>query len=130
MTVDAVAHIAGVPLEEAVVPVLSGIGTGLLVVRAWLTSRVRRRDRDAPTAPARHTGARSAASFVRGRGAEIVEEAEPTAEELAERLGCDRTGRAEWRPRWDRGRPVECYADGNGTGPPASHVALPMPPCP
>ena len=39
------AHIAGVPLEEAVLPVLSGIGTGLLVARAWVATRIRRRRR-------------------------------------------------------------------------------------
>jgi hypothetical protein len=36
------AHIGGVPVEE-LVPALAGTGTGLLVARAWLMLRVRRR---------------------------------------------------------------------------------------
>jgi hypothetical protein len=36
------AHVGGVPIEETL-PALGGMGTGLLVVRAWLTLRVRRR---------------------------------------------------------------------------------------
>ena len=37
-----IAHIGAVPVEE-LVPALAGTGTGLLVVRAWLMLRVRRR---------------------------------------------------------------------------------------
>jgi hypothetical protein len=37
-----IAHVGGVPVEE-LVPALAGTGTGLLVVRAWLMLRVRRR---------------------------------------------------------------------------------------
>lgn len=37
-----IAHVGGVPLEE-IVPALAGTGTGLLVVRAWLSPRLRRR---------------------------------------------------------------------------------------
>jgi hypothetical protein len=37
-----VAHVGGVPVEE-IVPTLAGTGTGLLVARAWLMLRVRRR---------------------------------------------------------------------------------------
>ena len=37
-----VAHVGGVPVEE-LVPTLAGTGTGLLVARAWLTVRLRRR---------------------------------------------------------------------------------------
>jgi hypothetical protein len=37
------AHIGGVPVEEAPLPLLSGVGAGLLLARAWVTSRVRRR---------------------------------------------------------------------------------------
>ena len=40
-----VAHIAGVPVEE-VLPTLAGTGTGLIVARAWLMLRVRRRRRE------------------------------------------------------------------------------------
>ena len=36
------AHVGGVPLEEAL-PALAGTSTGLLVVRAWLLVRLRRR---------------------------------------------------------------------------------------
>ena len=37
-----IAHVAGVPMEEALLPLMSGLGTGLLVTRAWLVSRRRR----------------------------------------------------------------------------------------
>ncbi|MDX6726985.1 MAG: hypothetical protein QOK49_1790 [Baekduia sp.] len=37
-----IAHIGGVPVEE-MLPALAGTGTGLLVARAWLMLRVRRR---------------------------------------------------------------------------------------
>ena len=37
-----IAHVGGVPVEE-VLPTLAGPGTGLLVARAWLMLRVRRR---------------------------------------------------------------------------------------
>jgi hypothetical protein len=40
-----VAHVGGVPVEE-ILPTLAGTGTGLLVVRGWLTVRLRRRRRD------------------------------------------------------------------------------------
>ena len=36
------AHIAGVPLEETLLPLLSGLGAGLLLARAWIVSRVPR----------------------------------------------------------------------------------------
>ena len=39
-----IAHVAGVPLEEAM-PALAGTSTGLLMARAWFTARVRRNDR-------------------------------------------------------------------------------------
>jgi hypothetical protein len=37
-----VAHVGPVPLEE-ILPALAGTSTGLLVVRAWLMLRLRRR---------------------------------------------------------------------------------------
>jgi len=37
-----VAHVGGVPVEE-ILPTLAGTGTGLLVLRAWLAARLRRR---------------------------------------------------------------------------------------
>jgi hypothetical protein len=37
-----IAHVGGVPVEE-MVPTLAGTGTALLVARAWLVLRVRRR---------------------------------------------------------------------------------------
>jgi hypothetical protein len=37
-----IAHVGGVPVEE-LLPTLAGTSTGLLIVRAWLTLRVRRR---------------------------------------------------------------------------------------
>ena len=39
-----IAHVGGVPVEEAL-PTLAGTGTALLVARAWLMLRVRRRRR-------------------------------------------------------------------------------------
>ena len=42
MIAAAVAHIAGVPAEEALLPVLSGLGAGVVLVRAWVGTRVRR----------------------------------------------------------------------------------------
>ena len=37
-----IAHVGGVPLEE-MLPTLAGTSTALLVARAWLTLRLRRR---------------------------------------------------------------------------------------
>jgi hypothetical protein len=37
-----IAHVGGVPLEE-ILPTLAGAGTGLVVARAWLMLRLRRR---------------------------------------------------------------------------------------
>ena len=37
-----IAHIGGVPLEE-ILPSASGAGAGLLVARAWIMLRLRRR---------------------------------------------------------------------------------------
>ncbi|HEY0361184.1 MAG TPA: hypothetical protein VGC83_02825 [Solirubrobacteraceae bacterium] len=36
------AHVGGVPVEE-ILPTLAGTGTALLLARAWLTVRLRRR---------------------------------------------------------------------------------------
>ena len=38
-----IAHVAGLPLEE-IAPTITGAGAGLLLARAWLMLRVRRRD--------------------------------------------------------------------------------------
>ena len=48
-----IAHIGALPLEE-LLPVLTGAGSGLLAVRAWMVPRVRRR-RDASTTTCRET---------------------------------------------------------------------------
>ena len=37
-----IAHVAGVPVEETLLPLVSGLGAGLLLVGAWVMSRVRR----------------------------------------------------------------------------------------
>jgi hypothetical protein len=37
-----IAHIAGVPAEETLLPLVSGVGVGLLLARTWAVSRVRR----------------------------------------------------------------------------------------
>ena len=36
-------HIGGVPVEELLVPLASGVGAGVVLARAWVMSRVRRR---------------------------------------------------------------------------------------
>ena len=40
-----IAHIGGVPVEEALLPVASWAGVGLVAARAWLAARVRRGSR-------------------------------------------------------------------------------------
>ena len=40
-----IAHVGGVPVEEALLPFVSSAGTGVLLARAWVASRVRRRSR-------------------------------------------------------------------------------------
>ena len=37
-----IAHVAGVPLDETLLPMVGGVGAGLLVARAWVASHVRR----------------------------------------------------------------------------------------
>jgi hypothetical protein len=37
-----IAHIAGVPVEEALLPLMSGVGPGLMLASAWVASHVRR----------------------------------------------------------------------------------------
>ena len=37
-----IAHIGGVPVEEALLPLASWAGIGLVLARAWLAARVRR----------------------------------------------------------------------------------------
>jgi hypothetical protein len=41
-----VAHIGGVPVEEVLLPLAGGAGTGLLLARAWLAARLGRRRED------------------------------------------------------------------------------------
>jgi hypothetical protein len=38
-----IAHLGGVPAEETLLPLVGGAGTGLMLARAWVVSRVRRR---------------------------------------------------------------------------------------
>jgi hypothetical protein len=37
-----IAHVGGVPLEEALLPLVSGASAALLLAPAWLVSRLRR----------------------------------------------------------------------------------------
>ena len=37
-----IAHVGGVPVEETLLPLLSGLGAGLLLARSWFASRLRR----------------------------------------------------------------------------------------
>jgi hypothetical protein len=46
-----IAHVGALPLEE-VLPVLTGAGSGLLALRAWMTPRVRRRREPGPSTAA------------------------------------------------------------------------------
>jgi hypothetical protein len=36
-----IAHAAGIPVEETLLPLLSGVSAGLLLARAWVVSRGR-----------------------------------------------------------------------------------------
>jgi hypothetical protein len=36
-----IAHVGGMPVEEALLPLASCAGTGLVLARAWVASRVR-----------------------------------------------------------------------------------------
>ena len=42
------AHVGGVPVEEGLLPLVSGASAALLLARAWLASRLRRRRRWPP----------------------------------------------------------------------------------
>jgi hypothetical protein len=37
-----IAHVGGLPVEESLLPLMSGMGTALLLVRAWAFSPLRR----------------------------------------------------------------------------------------
>ncbi len=37
-----IGHFGGVPLEETLLPLVSGAGAGLLIARVWIASRLRR----------------------------------------------------------------------------------------
>ena len=37
-----IAHVAGMPVEETLLPLVGGAGAGLLLARAWIVSRLRR----------------------------------------------------------------------------------------
>jgi hypothetical protein len=37
-----IAHVAGLPVEETLLPLLTGVSAGLLLARAWIVSRLRR----------------------------------------------------------------------------------------
>jgi hypothetical protein len=51
-----IAHVGGVPVEEALLPLVSGAGAGLLLARAWVVSRVRRLVSDHPQMGRRRRG--------------------------------------------------------------------------
>ena len=40
-----IAHVGGVPIEEALLPLVTYVGAGLLFGRTWIASHVRRRRR-------------------------------------------------------------------------------------
>jgi hypothetical protein len=37
-----IGHVGGLPVEESLLPLVSGASAGLLMARAWFVSRVRR----------------------------------------------------------------------------------------
>jgi hypothetical protein len=39
------AHVAGMPVEELLIPSAAGSGTALLIARTWLSVRLARRER-------------------------------------------------------------------------------------
>jgi hypothetical protein len=41
------AHVAGMPVEEMLIPSAAGSGTALLIARTWLSVRIARRQRRA-----------------------------------------------------------------------------------
>jgi hypothetical protein len=51
------AHVAGVPVEEMLIPSAAGSGTALVIARAWLSVRLARRERRAAPAAGRRRGA-------------------------------------------------------------------------
>jgi hypothetical protein len=52
-----IAHVGGVPVEETLLPLLSGVGVALLLARAWAVSRVRRPRNLADSTPVNELGA-------------------------------------------------------------------------
>jgi hypothetical protein len=52
-----IAHVGGVPVEETLLPLLSGVGVALLVARASAVSRVRRPRDLADSTPINELGA-------------------------------------------------------------------------
>ena len=50
-----IAHIAGVPVEETLLPLMSGMGPGLLLAGAWVAAHVRR-PRRSPDERNQHPG--------------------------------------------------------------------------
>jgi hypothetical protein len=54
-----IAHVGGLPVEESLLPLMSGMGTALLLVRAWAFSPLRRAEAPGHRAdrrPSRSTG--------------------------------------------------------------------------
>jgi hypothetical protein len=51
-----IAHVTGVPVEETLLPLLSAMGAGLLMARAWVASRVRRPRQDRAMSSGRQPG--------------------------------------------------------------------------
>jgi hypothetical protein len=42
-----IAHIAGIPVEETLLPLMSGMGPGLMLAAAWAVAQLRRPARSA-----------------------------------------------------------------------------------
>ncbi|MCA1845922.1 MAG: hypothetical protein LC792_22580 [Actinobacteria bacterium] len=51
-----IAHVGGVPAEEALLPLVSGMGTALVLARAWVVSRTARPGRRSPVGTIQSAG--------------------------------------------------------------------------
>ena len=51
-----IAHIGGVPVEETLLPLVTGLGAGLLLARSWIAARLRRRGTGGGRRPAESLG--------------------------------------------------------------------------
>jgi hypothetical protein len=46
-----IAHVSGVPVEEALLPAVTGLGAALVLARVWASAHLRRHRRPRPDPP-------------------------------------------------------------------------------